>query len=296
MLEAHEYDQDAQELVDLLLATGAFVDDSGPGPHVWEQIEAAVADERCTRAATPITSARSHRARRHLTRTVLVAAAITLAGGAAAFGAWGPLRGDDAPAPADSPSPSESVDAPGAERALGALPTVAARADDARSAPGAQVVPLVDAAGRVVAELVVLPDGEAFLLGNLPDDAVPYVLYAVTEGVRTVLAVVEGSGVQEIARLPVGALVVELVDAAGTVIAHAPLGAPSPPEPPATPEVAPAPRVAEDPTESVSPAPVSELPPSDPAPPEASPPPPPSPPGGIHVELPLLGIELHLFG
>jgi len=150
-LESHEHDENVQELVELLLATDAFVDDAGPGPWVWERIEAAITEDRPDDAAIPIASARSCRARRRLARTVGVAAAVTLAGGAAAVGAWGPLRSDDVPA-APGGTLIAPVEMPGADRALDALLTVADRAGKARSAPGAQVVQLVDATGTVVAQ------------------------------------------------------------------------------------------------------------------------------------------------
>jgi hypothetical protein len=233
---------------------------------------------------TPISAARRRRARRTIRRVAAIAATVGLVGGAA-FAALGPLsRREAAPRPASTP---------------GSPPSVETEARRAADLPGAQIVQLTNAEGAYSVDVVMLPDGRAYVLGSqLPDGDAPYLLYALVGETRVLLGTLLGDGAVRLDRIPAGALLFALVDEAGAVVAGASLTTS------AAPEVAPeAPSAvgegASPSTEEPAPAtPAPFTPPPDapslPAPSAEQPPPP--PPDGV-IDLPLLPpIPLPLFG
>jgi hypothetical protein len=283
------------ELVDLLRATAAVDATDGPRPHVWDHIEAAISERDvddtvagALPAPTPIAGARRRRARRTIGRVAAIAAAVSFVGGAA-LAALGPLSSRD---PAPRPAPSPDVSPPSVE-------TEARRAADR---PGARIVQLTDAEGVSAVDVVMLPDGTAYVLGSqLPAGDAPYLLYAVVGETRVLLGTLLGDGAVRLDRIPAGALLFALVDEAGAVVAGAPLATSAEPAVPA--EASPAEGDSASPS-SEAPAPAAPAPftpppgaPSFPSPsaeqPYQAPPP---PPDGV-IDLPLLPpIHLPIFG
>ena len=278
-------DELRDELLDLLRATATLPDDDGPRPHVWAQIEAAIADpERPEGAPVPITAARRRRARRSVGRVAAIAAAVTLLGGIAYAGLASLSEDDRSGAPTAESLPDAGTG------------SVEAAARRAAEQAGALVVRLTSDDGASSVDVVVLSDGDAWVLGSrLADARLRYLIYAVVGEGRVLLGTLRGAGAVRLDRIPDGALLVALVDETGALVAGAPLGdadavppAP-PPEAPTGEQSTPVPQT------SPGLAPLPPQPPSGPAQPEPTPLPGESPPTGIDIELPPLPLLELLF-
>lgn len=281
-----------EELVDLLRATAAVDDTDGPRPHVWDHIEAAISEGEADRTAsatlpppTPISTVRRRRARRTIGRVAAIAAAVSFVAGAA-LAALGPLASHEA-TPDHAPTPDVSP------------PSVETEARRAADHPGAQIVQLTNPDGTYSVDVVMLPDGRAYVLGSqLPAGDAPYLLYAVVGETRVLLGTLLGDGAVRLDPIPAGTVLFALVDEAGAVVAGAPL-ATATPAPPAAPPAGAAASPSTEVPASAAPAPDASQPgvPSFPSPSAGEPvPPPPPPPDGV-IDLPLLPpIRLPLFG
>jgi 2-oxoglutarate dehydrogenase E2 component (dihydrolipoamide succinyltransferase) len=289
-------DELRDELLELLRATARHHDPHGPRPHVWEHIQAAIAPRHravpaaptgpaAARPVIPIGSARRVRARRPIGRVAAIAAAVATLGGLAYAGLAPGV--DDTPAPVSESAPDATPD------------PLAEAARRATQEAGAQVVHLTTGDGASALDVVVLPDGTAYVLESQLRGAARYMLYAVVDETRVLLGTLRGAGAVALDRIPQGAVLVALVDEAGTLVAGAPLFTapapfPLPEEPPAGVSLAPRSSPV---GPGAEPAPAAPAP--VPAPDEGplAPPPEPSSGPGIGIELPpLLRIEVPLFG
>jgi hypothetical protein len=169
-------------------ATAILEFDDGPGPEVWDRIQAAMTDDEPA-AEVPVAGPRSRRLRPRALRVAIAAAAAVTVLAASIWGV-GQLQRRSLP-----------------EQLVSNLARIA---HAAAAAPGARRITVSSTDGATTVQIVVLPDGRGYVLGGaLPRAAarkIVYVLFATTAGTPVLLSVL-GTTVRVSAfRVPPGTL------------------------------------------------------------------------------------------
>jgi anti-sigma-K factor RskA len=152
-------------------ATAIFEFDDGPGPEVWDRIQAAMTDDE---PAAELSVAGPH-SRRLRPRALRVAVATAAAATVLAASIWGVGQLQRRSLPEQPASKLARI------------------AHAAAAAPGARRITVSSTDGATTVQIVVLPDGRGYVLGGaLPHVAarkIVYVLFATTAGTPVLLSV-----------------------------------------------------------------------------------------------------------